>query len=143
LGSLWWLRRPAKDAVSLACSAGALVVLMLLVPPYTYEHHMVYLLLPLAALVAALQARRLHWRWGIGLAPAYAFLAWQLQHMKSVGQSLDGATLCACGTRNPAMAFGGGSAWWLQESKFLAAIFLGVACLVAARPRVRSTESVA
>ena len=125
-GSLWWLRRPAKDAVSLACSAGALVVWMLLVPPYTYEHHMVYLLLPIAALVAALGERRLRWQWGIGLVPAYAFLAWQLQDMKGVGRGMDAA-----------------GAWWLQESKFLAAIFLGVACLVAARPRVRSTESVA
>ncbi len=114
-GALFSLRL-GRDGLFAAGAAGCLVVLMLLVPPYTYEHHMVLLLVPLAACMGGLQRGFLSRRWLIGLVPSYGMLAWQLQDMKRFARGLPD-----------------GLQWWLQEGKFAAALFLGVACLVLAR----------
>ena len=119
LGSaLFLLRSVSGDSIRVAAAAGALVVLMLLVPAYTYEHHMSLLVIPLWALVAGLQAKRLSWTWGVGLLASYGLLAWQLQAVKRFGRGLPSELT-----------------WLLQESKFAAALFVGIACMVLARCR--------
>jgi hypothetical protein len=114
-GALVLLRRE-RDGLFAAGAAGCLVVLMLLVPPYTYEHHMALMLIPLGACMGGLQAGHLGRRWLVGIIPSYALLAWQLQDMKRFARGLPD-----------------GLQWWLQEGKFAAALFLGIACLVLAR----------
>lgn len=115
-GALWQLKRVGGESVQSAAAAGCLVVLMLLVPPYTYEHHMSLMVIPLLALAAGLQDGRLSWRWGAGVLLCYGMLAWQLQLVKGVGRALPSELK-----------------WLLQEGKFAAALFVGVACLVLAR----------
>ena len=120
-GALYLLRAVNGDSIRVSAAAGALVVLMLLVPAYTYEHHMSLLVIPLVALSAGLQAKRLSWAWGVGVLASYGLLAWQLQAVKRLGRGLPSELT-----------------WLLQESKFAAALFVGVACMVLARRRTDS-----
>jgi len=122
-GALWGLRSVSGDAVRVSAAAGALVVLMLLVPAYTYEHHMALMVIPLVALAAGLQARRLSVAWGLGLLASYGVLAWQLQSVKRFGRTLPSELT-----------------WLLQESKFFAAVFVGIACVVLARRSPNPTD---
>lgn len=66
----WLFRKPGNEAAAV----GALTVLMVVAPVYTYEHHLVFLLLAVGA--------------AAGLSPAFFFvyplLAWPLQHLRAV-----------------------------------------------------------
>lgn len=86
----WRFRRPGAEAAAL----GALTILMTVLPAYTYEHHLVFLLLPvgLAATLVPL------WVW----IPLGFFLAWPLEWLRAAQQAL------------PALGD------LLRESKFLA-----------------------
>ena len=99
-GTGWAFRRPA-DAMGQAGQACAIAILMLLLPVYTYEHHLVWAL-PAAAWVAiALLAGRLP-RWAAGPAAlAVLALAWDLQQLKWAAGQL------------------GTAGWLLQEVKFV------------------------
>ena len=105
-------RRPG-DTLSDACYAGAFTVLMTLSPVYTYEHHLVFMLLPGVALGAALVRGRLA-PWAV----MPALLCWALlAHPLSWNPVL---------TRHlPSLA------WWVQESKFFGVIGLGLLCAYA------------
>lgn len=105
-----------RDELGALCALGALVAVMLLVPAYTYEHHTVFLVIPLVALASALATGRLSPAWLVGLVPAYVLSAWQISHLKKVAS-------------NQADAIG----WLLQEAKFFALVVVLVACVVAAR----------
>lgn len=115
LGLLGLLSRHARDPLGQACIAGAFTALLVITPVYTYEHHLVLMLLPAVALGAALEAGRLP----RGLYPlaavAYFVVAWPLFWLRSVQRSL------------PDVAH-----WWLQESKFFGIVLIGALCLVAA-----------
>ncbi|HJN77392.1 MAG TPA: glycosyltransferase family 87 protein [Myxococcota bacterium] len=114
-GAFWWLREPADDLDHLS-ALGALVVLMLVVPVYTYEHHVVFAVIPWVAVACAVWEGRLHRGWIAALAPAYVVAAWQLSHWKVV-----------------ALAQGPLSEWAMQEAKSLSLLLLGVACLLSVR----------
>lgn len=121
------LRRPKPDAVSRANAASAFVVLMVLAPAFTYEHHLVFLIFPVLSVAAALSERRLHWLWAGVLIALFAVLAWDLQSFKALSASLGGGRLWSPG----AVA--------LRELKFLAAVTLGGLCVLAAlSPQLRS-----
>jgi hypothetical protein len=121
------LKEPFSDSLSRANAAAAFVVLMVLVPAYSYEHHLVFLLFPLLSVAAALGQQRLHWKWGLLYVPVYVVLAWELQDFKAISRSLGDGELYAA----PAVAF--------RELKFLAALGLGSLCTLAALSPV-STE---
>ena len=130
VGLLYFLRNPQADAVSRANAAGALVVLMVITPAYSYEHHLVFLVFPILAVVAALAARRLAWYWGGVLVGIYKVLAWEINDFKQEAlQQVDPAVLAEVGARQ-AMYLS--DAVMFRELKFLAALVLGVLCLFAA-----------
>ena len=112
----WWLRRQSPDLLGAAAAAAAVSVPMLLIPVYTYEHHMVQLTFPLIVCAAALHRGRLRRRWLLALIPAYVILAWWW------------APIAAAVDR-----IGGLGGWLLQESKLFAALILCAGCAVAAR----------
>lgn len=55
----WWFLRARRltDLRGTSRSLGALTVLMVIVPTYTYEHHLVFLLLPVGVLIAEVYHR--------------------------------------------------------------------------------------
>lgn len=115
VGGLAWLGRGRRDALGAANLHGALTVLMMVAPVYAYEHHLVFLLLPLAASFTALWTGRLPRAWSLILVPSYAALAWSLSSLRVAQRAL------------PSLD------WWIQESKFFGAILVGLACVEALR----------
>ena len=113
--AFWWLRKP-KDDLDHLCALGALVVILLMVPVYTYEHHVVFALIPWVAVACAVWEGRLHRAWLVGLVPAYVVAAWQLSHWKAV-----------------ALAQGPVLEWAMQEAKAVSLLLLGFACLASLR----------
>lgn len=110
LALLCAIGRRERDTLSDACLAGAFTVLMVATPVYAYEHHLVFLLLPLAAVGTALLRGRLPpAAWGLA-GVAYAFLAWPLGWREPISKAV------------PALA------WFIQESKFFGMVLLGILC---------------
>ncbi len=122
LGLLGWrFRRPGADPLAALCQVGVVVVLMLVLPVYTYEHHMVWMLVPYAAAFAALAAGRLGKLWWVLLVLAYLVQALPLDWLKELYSELR----VLGGLREPAY-------YLLRESKFIAALLTGLACVLAA-----------
>ncbi|MBN2801020.1 MAG: DUF2029 domain-containing protein [Deltaproteobacteria bacterium] len=84
----WSVRRAAETEVEAARQVGAVGVLMLLLPVYTYEHHLVW------ALPAAVWVGRAVWvgalgrGWWAPVALAWAGLAWSLVPIKRLAHQL-------------------------------------------------------
>lgn len=113
LGGLFWVGRRCRDALAEANLMGALTVLMTLTPVYTYEHHLLYLILPwTAAAVAALRGR-LPLGGLIALILCYAVTAWPLSIRPELKRW----------THLP---------WLVQEIKFFGSFGLGLLCAWAA-----------
>ncbi len=106
----------ARTAVATACAAGALSVVMLVVPVYTYEHHLTMAILPLIAVSAAVAQGLLGRGWAAACAVSFAALAWPWGAVKQAAKELDGPL-----------------AWAVIEAKFFALVVIGLACVVAAR----------
>lgn len=130
VGTGWMIRRrpgPAGGRDSLA-EVGAVCVLMLILPVYTYEHHMVWMILPYAAAARACLDGRLGWGWRGGLLVAYAVQAVSLDVLRAIYR-----VLRDWGTVGDVLYY------VVREGKFAAALFAGTCCLVAAR-RARQSE---
>ncbi len=107
----WACRKRGNEPAVL----GALTVMMVVTPVYTYEHHLVFLLLAVGA------AARVSPAFGL----TYFFLAWPLTRLRQTqGWAPDGM--------DP----------WLRESKFLAELSLFALCLWAHR-RTLALQSLA
>jgi hypothetical protein len=86
LGVLCWIARRERDALGEACLGGALTALMLITPVFTYEHHLVFMVFPLAALGTVLIRGRLHKAWIVPSVPAYGCLAMTLPQVEKLWQ---------------------------------------------------------
>ncbi|NCG21231.1 MAG: DUF2029 domain-containing protein [Rhodobacterales bacterium] len=121
-------RTPTSDTWRIAAQVSAVGVLALLIPVYTYEHHLVWALPALAVTTAAIFERRIHVGWaGVLLLCAVAF-AWPLPHLKELawGSFRDAAI--------PRLM--------LQELKFLALFsLLGPTIWLGAQPPTESSSS--
>jgi hypothetical protein len=114
LGLLCWLGRHTRDTLGTAALYAALCIAMLIIPVYTYEHHLSIALFPAAVVATALlQGRLPRGAWGLAI-PAYFFVAWPLYWLRPLQKAI------------PALH------WWLQESKFIGLVALGVLAMVAA-----------
>lgn len=120
LGGAVWAVRAAKGTPQVASAFGALSIVLLVTPVYTYEHHLSLLVFPLVAsgtVFVRAQAGRLSWAlWGLGAGLSCTPLGW-LRSAKEV------APACT---------------WWIQESKFLGLVLVASACLLASRTRTRA-----
>ena len=92
---------------------------MVLFPAYTYEHHLVYMLIPIAGIVTAAQAGRLGAGWLLLFFVAYVLLAWPLPGFKQTANGL-GLEL---GLRAKVV---------MLEAKSLAVVAMGLVCFVGA-----------
>jgi alpha-1,2-mannosyltransferase len=110
----WAFRRPDPDLLQTAAQVGAVGVVMLLLPVYTYEHHLVWSLPAVVAVALAVRDRRLGPGWVPLVAFAVVVLAFDLQDLKALRNSLP---------RGPLMGL-------VQELKFVALVVLGAAATV-------------
>lgn len=126
----WWFRPPGpantgsppKPTFEARAGAalGVLTVLMVVLPAYTYEHHLVFLLLPVSlAGTLVWQQRRLAPM--LVFAVVYFFLAWPLDWLRAAGKAMPQL-------EDP-----------IRESKFLAEI--GLMLLLAWLGRAAATRS--
>lgn len=122
LAALSWVARSVRDPLGQANIAGAFTVLLLVTPVYTYEHHLVLMVMPAVALGAAIEAGRIPKAWWPAIGLSYFSVAWPLFWLRALQDILPMAH------------------WWLQESKFFGAVAIGVFCVAAAlrSPRDRS-----
>ena len=115
VATLLALARRQRSALGVAAAAGAVSVVMLLVPVYTYEHHLTMAILPVLAAVSALREGRLGRAWGALVVLSFAALAWPWGAVRRAAKDADGA-----------------AAWLIVEAKFFALVLVGLACLVVA-----------
>lgn len=73
----WVFRKPGHESAAI----GALTVLMVVSPVYTYEHHLVFLLLAIGAAAEL----------SVGFGVVYFFLAWSLTLLRSTSSHLPDA----------------------------------------------------
>ena len=121
LAGLSLVARKARDPLGLACAFGALTVLLVITPVYTYEHHLSMLLLPLVAAGTAIAKGRLGPRWWVGWGLAAFFTGWPLYWLRPLQKLL------------PPLS------WLLQESKFFALLLLMAVCVAGALAPRRET----
>lgn len=108
------LARRTHDALSEASLLGALTVALVVLPVFTYEHHLSLLVLPAAALLTALWEGRLpRWVWPVALL-GYLGVAWPLGAFRQAVRAM------------PAQA------WLIEETKLAGALLLGGLCAWAA-----------
>lgn len=120
LAGLSLVARRARGALATANAFGALTVLLVATPVYTYEHHLAMLLLPLVAAGAAVARGHLARGWWAAWLPAAIVLGLPLQALREAKQAAPAAE------------------WWVQESKFFALALLAVVCVAAALTRGRA-----
>ena len=107
--------RHTRNERTLAAQVGAIGCAMLLIPVYTYEHHLVWALPALAVTLTSLAQGRLGARWGLGIAVAVAALCYPLPSLKQF-------TVLALDTHPVA-------GWFVQEAKFGGLLFLWACCV--------------
>lgn len=96
----WAFRRRSDDPWRVAGQVAAVGALGLLVPVYTFEHHLVFAIPAATAIAAALVAGRLHPAWWSAMVVVAAGLLWPHVHLRSLAE-----------------AWGGPVGWALQELK--------------------------
>ncbi|MBX2797659.1 MAG: DUF2029 domain-containing protein [Myxococcales bacterium] len=115
LGGLTYLfERPTSDPTRIAAQASAVLLVMLLVPAYTYEHHLIFALPAMVLAAVALDRGWLGMVWAIPLGLAVAVLLFPLPHLRALSQQLLAPSVPA-------------AAWVVQELKFAGLLTLLVA----------------
>ena len=107
-------RRPGPDPLQCAAQVGAVGVAMLLIPVYTYEHHLVWALPAVVVTALGLHQGRLGSRWIPVLAFAGVTWAFDLQDLKALRNALPPGPLMGI----------------VQELKFVGLLLLGGAATV-------------
>lgn len=114
--AFWW---EPRDPLQRAGQLGAVSVAALLIPVYTYEHHLVMAIPAVAAGAVALHTGRLGRGWWAPWALAFAVFCVDLQVLRAVWLWLD--------PDRPVLAF------LVREAKFAALVTLGLASAVVGR----------
>lgn len=114
------LRHAPVDRMATAGQVSAVAVLMLLVPVFTYEHHLVWAIPGVTVTVLAVKQDRLPPIWWIPLGIAIAWLCTDLAVLKRDWQALSGWPTAA---------------WMVREGKFFSLVILYAACLAVGRSK--------
>ncbi|MEQ1566719.1 MAG: glycosyltransferase family 87 protein [Myxococcota bacterium] len=115
-GALAAFARPTSDPVRLAAQAGAVLVAMLLVPVYTYEHHLVFAIPAIVFAVLAVHRGWLSERWLVPIALAVPVLLFDLAALRQLDLKL-------VTVERPVLYI------WVEEAKFAALLVIGAAML--------------
>lgn len=117
--------RPTTDRLRLAAQASAVLLATLLIPVYTYEHHLVFALPAMVLAPLAIRRGALTWAWAAPLGVAVALLLVDLPALKQF--ATDGI-----GEQNRAAFL------LVQEAKFLALVALLAGMVAAGRTTGRA-----
>lgn len=112
---LW--RKEPESPLQLAGQVGAVACTMLLVPVYTYEHHLIWAWPAVVALAAAASQRRLPPTLLVGLGLAVAVWAYELSELKTLSTSL---------SRSGDQGLG----WLVQEAKFASLLLIWLSSML-------------
>jgi hypothetical protein len=108
------IERTQQNATRTAAQVGLIALTMILVPVYTYEHHLIWAIPATVVTLTALARGTLSARWVAPLAFAFVALSFPLPHLKELAtQAL---------TDVPVVA------WLVQESKTFALLILWACC---------------
>lgn len=113
-------RKEPHDAFARAAQIATVTTVMLLLPVYTYEHHLVWAVPAMAVGLIAIVSRRVSWLWVPAIVAAILALA------------LDLKTLKAWNHADPSVVY--------RESKFVALLVLGLTAAWLGRSRSVSGE---
>jgi alpha-1,2-mannosyltransferase len=111
-GIAFLFRKPGVDPLARAAQASAIAATTLLVPVYTYEHHLVWAIPGVVLAIVAAWQRRLPPAFWVPLGVAIAALCYPLPDLKDLSTTL----------------LGGPIGWLVQESKFFAIWVVLAAC---------------
>ena len=115
------MKRTQQNATRTAAQVGLVGLTMILVPVYTYEHHLIWAMPATVVTLTALAQGTIGRGWAPLLAFAFVALSFPLPHLKELStQALEGL---------PALA------WAAQESKTLAMLVLWACCAQISRHR--------
>lgn len=78
----WAFRRPGPDGLQRAAQVGAVGIAMLLVPVYTYEHHLVWTMPAGVAVLMGVERGRLSMPWAVVGGIGVALVAFELTALK-------------------------------------------------------------
>ncbi|MEC7987239.1 MAG: glycosyltransferase family 87 protein [Myxococcota bacterium] len=109
LGVLSYFSWKGKRQESKMYMLGAFISLMVLTPVYTYEHHLVFMLLPIVLVAQRWKSFPFFGR--AILLVGYFFIAWPLSWLRD------------------AQEFFPQLHWIIQESKFLSSVLIGMLCI--------------
>lgn len=93
---MFWFRDPQKNIRQEALATGALSILMVMLPVYTYEHHLVFLLLAVGAVGTAANTRSRKIWFGI----CFFFLGWPLEWLRGLQHLLPSFAMHPSGKAN-------------------------------------------
>ncbi len=82
-GVAWAWRRSPADGFAEAAQAGGVMVIMLLLPAITYEHHLVWAVPAATLAVAGVASGRLRAGWAVPVGLAFGVLAYDLAWLKT------------------------------------------------------------
>ena len=77
-----------RDPVRIAAQACAVMVAMLFVPVYTYEHHLVFAIPAMVLAIAAVERGWLSARWTLPVGVAIVLLIYPLPHLRGLAREL-------------------------------------------------------
>lgn len=95
----WTFRRPDPSPHVAASQVGAIAVAMLLVPVYTYEHHLVWAIPAVVAVCVEVARGRIPPLAAAPMGAAFAFLAFDLQDMKVFSEWVGTGTMAGVAMR--------------------------------------------
>jgi alpha-1,2-mannosyltransferase len=88
LGLGWWFRAAPRDELATAAQIGAVGIVMLLFPVYTYEHHLVWALPAMVVATVGVARDRLGVGWAVVVGLSVAALLFELAALKRTAAEL-------------------------------------------------------
>jgi uncharacterized protein YwbE len=119
---LGWFSKDTQDIGRKNCILGALISLMVVTPVYAYEHHLVFMIVPISIVIQAFVEKRIPKSWLPIAIFAYLILAWDWDHLRT------GAYLMERQGQRVLASF-------MLEGKFFGCALIGMLCVLGAEKK--------
>lgn len=121
------LAKVTTDGFGRLCVLGAFMSLMVVTPVYAYEHHLVFMIVPIAIVAQAFRLQRIGRMWMPIAVICYVILAWKWGHLRENFHLMrkDGYPVLAS---------------FMREGKFLGCVLIGMLCVLGATGQTRTKD---